>query len=69
MSHAIITGPITGQVTLDDGTAYNVTPGVIEVPDEHAAEVAHLISTQYAEHGHPTDPNFTYDATAYTKEG
>ncbi len=65
MTHAIITGPITGAVTTDDGTEYNVTPGVIEVADEHAAEVAHLISTQYATFGHPTDENFTYDDTAY----
>jgi hypothetical protein len=58
--HAIMTGPITGTVTTEDGTEYDVSAPVITVPEEHAAEVAHLIGQSYADNGHPTDPDFTY---------
>jgi hypothetical protein len=31
MQHALLTGPIQGLLTLQDGTVVNVTPDVIEV--------------------------------------
>jgi hypothetical protein len=37
--HAVLTGTHQGHVTLDDGTAYHVTPAVIEVLDEHVEEL------------------------------
>lgn len=63
--HVVLTGPITGTVTTDDGTTYDVSAVAVEVPDEHAAEVAHLIGQRYADEGHPTDPEFTYDDSHY----
>jgi hypothetical protein len=60
--HVVMTGPITGSVTLEDGTTYDVTQPFVEVDPDHAEEVAHLIGQRYADEGHPTDPNYTYDA-------
>ena len=41
--HAVITGPIQGEVVLDDGTRVNVSPPVVGVEsNEHAAELARL---------------------------
>ena len=59
---AVLTGPIQGSVTVADGTTYNVSNPLIEVQEQHAEEVAHLIGQRYADEGHPTDENFTYDA-------
>lgn len=62
--HVVLTGPISGAVTTADGTTYNVSPALIEVESpEHAAEVAHLVATRYANEGHPTDETFTYTPT------
>lgn len=62
MMFAVLTGPITGMVVLPDGREFNVSPAVIDTPDQATADaVAHAISTRYATEGHPTDPNFTYD--------
>jgi hypothetical protein len=63
--HVVLTGPITGTVTTDDGTTYDVSDVAVEVAKEHVAEVAHLIGQRYADEGHPTDPDFTYDARNY----
>lgn len=61
MSHAVITGPIQGSVTLPDGREFDVTPGFITVDDKETADaVAAAIGESYATNGHPTDPNFTY---------
>lgn len=61
-SHAVLTGPITGTVTLPDGTEVDVSNPVIEVKDQKQAdEVAHAIAMRYHTEGHPTDPNFVYD--------
>lgn len=55
--HVVLTGPIQGTVTLDDGTVVDVGPQVIEVSnEEHAQEVAHLIALRYQEEGHPNVP-------------
>lgn len=62
--HAVITGPIYGQVTTEDGTAYDVSDAVIEVQSpEHAAEISRLIGQRHAEQGHPKhtpDSRFVY---------
>ena len=61
-SHAVVTGPITGTVTLSDGRVVDVTPEVVYVEDQATAvAVAHAIGLHHAAHGHPTDPHFTYN--------
>lgn len=56
MTHAVLTGPITGLLTLADGTVVNVTPAVVEVADqEQAHELAFLIGEHWVKHGHPDD--------------
>jgi len=58
----VLTGPISGTVTLPDGREIDVTGPAIYVDDQATADaVAAAIGQQYAEQGHPTDPNFTYE--------
>ena len=61
-THAVLTGPITGEITLDDGTTYDVTPFVVYVDSAaHAEVLAHRIGSHYERHGHPAvDGDFTY---------
>lgn len=64
--HVIITGPITGSVTLDNGEVIDVTQPVIAVRDEaHAAEVAHAIGQHWAqpENIHPGQVNRLEDGS------
>lgn len=57
MSHAVLTGPIKGSVTLDDGTEIDVSPALITVETpEQAAEVAEKVGQRYATEGHPNVP-------------
>ncbi len=55
----MVTGPITGHVTVPDGTVYDVSEPVIEVKPGHEAHVAHQIGLRYEREGHPlhTDPD------------
>lgn len=54
--HVVLTGPIQGTVTLDDGTLVDVSaPAVAVDSPERAAEVAHQIGLRYADEGHPDD--------------
>lgn len=53
--HVILTGPISGTVTLDDGTVVDVSQQLIVVDDAQAAEVAHKIGLRYEAEGHPDD--------------
>lgn len=53
--HVLLTGPIKGTVELEDGTVVDVTPPVIAVSDDQAAEIAHRIGERYAAEGHPDD--------------
>lgn len=53
--HVLLTGPITGTVTLDDGTEVDVSQPVIAVTDDQAAEIAEKIGLRYAAEGHPDD--------------
>lgn len=66
MTHAVLTGPIKGTVTLADGTVVDVKPTLIYVDSpEQAAEVAHLIGERYAAEGHPSHDHgdeFVYTA-------
>jgi hypothetical protein len=66
--HVVLTGPITGTVTLDDGTVVDVTQPVIEVADKAQADaVAHQIGQRYAAEGHPEVPEgFVYDGPGKT---
>lgn len=58
---AVLTGPITGTVTLPDGTEVDVSAPVVMVDSQAAADaVAAAVGESYAANGHPTDPNFTY---------
>ncbi|NHA02055.1 hypothetical protein G5V59_27070 [Nocardioides sp. W3-2-3] len=62
MTHAVLTGPIAGQVALADGTKVDVSPqvAIVDTP-EQAAEVADLIAREYAANGHPdVDGDFEY---------
>lgn len=60
--NAVVTGPISGTVTLPDGREIDVTAPVVIVEDDAtAAAVADAIGRRYASEGHPTDPNFTYN--------
>lgn len=38
-SHVVITGPISGTISLADGSAYDVTPYHIAIKPEHADEL------------------------------
>lgn len=62
-TYAVLTGPITGEITLDDGTTYDVTPGAVMVESaEHAAILAHRIGVHYEKNGHPAvDGDFVYE--------
>jgi hypothetical protein len=61
--HVVLVGPIQGSVTLDDGEIVNVTPvAVVARDEEHAEAIAHAVGQHYADNGHPTDPEFTYNA-------
>ena len=49
----VVTGPVTGTVTVD-GEKVNVAPAVIEVAsDEQAVAVAEAIAVKLEEQGHP----------------
>jgi hypothetical protein len=47
----LITGPVSGTVRLADGTAYNVTPEVIEHGPGHAGPICHHIEVMHQESG------------------
>jgi hypothetical protein len=64
--HVVLTGPITGDVTLPDGTKVDVSAPVISVDSpERAAEVAHAIGQHWAEPGnvHPGQLDVQEDGT------
>lgn len=68
----VLVGPITGTVTTEDGTTYDVSGPAVALPDghEHIDEIAHLVAQRYADEGHPNDPNFEYNAPKkFTKKG
>jgi hypothetical protein len=59
--HVLLTGDHSrGQVAVSDGTAYDVTPQVIEVESpEHAGEISHHIGVQHEQarrHGLAPEP-------------
>lgn len=54
----LLTGPITGTVTLSDGTTYNVSPEVIEHAAGHAGAIVHHIDRLHeANGGLPVGPD------------
>jgi hypothetical protein len=70
--HLVITGPITGEVTLADGSTVNVTPDVIEADSpEHALAVSDAIGRHYETYSHPLhdgDQPFTLTPSEVTHE-
>lgn len=55
-THIVMTGPISGTVTLPSGETVDVTSREIEVDSlEKAAEVAHQLGLRYYAEGHPDD--------------
>lgn len=63
--HLLITGPVTGTITVVDGTRYDVTGEVIEcASQDHARQVAHFIGLQHEETGvNGTNPGFVHTCT------
>lgn len=59
--HVVLTGPISGTVTTEDGTVVDVSAAGVVVAEDKVDEVAHLIGLRYAAEGHPENPDFTYD--------
>lgn len=54
--HLLMTGPITGTVTLPDGRIVDVSPPFLEVADQDEAdEIAHQIGLHWQANGHPDD--------------
>lgn len=54
--HVVMTGPVTGVMTLEDGTAVNVNEAFVAVDSkEKADELADKIGMHWAETGHPDD--------------
>jgi hypothetical protein len=63
MSVAVVTGPISGSVTLADGTEIDVSGPIVYIDDVATAEaVAREIGRRYQSEGHPEDPDFVYTA-------
>lgn len=55
-SHAVLTGPIQGLVTLADGTVVNATPDVVYFDSlDQAHDAADKIAKHYKANGHPDD--------------
>jgi hypothetical protein len=74
-TRVVYTGPISGKVTLPDGTEYDVTDHFIEVAPGHEGLVSCAIGKRHEAEGHPLhDPEipFTHECTdhcAPTTEG
>lgn len=68
----LITGPIYGTVTTEDGTAYDVSDQVIEIDPAHAGELAHKIGVHHEETGdhpdHSPDNPFVHECTEHCGE-
>lgn len=69
--HVVLTGPITGTVTLSDGEVVDVSDAAVLARDElHAAEIAHAIGQHWADPANPNPPGlgdqpFEYDDSHY----
>lgn len=59
--HLFVPGPVTGLMQLADGTEVNVTPDVISLPEEKAAELNDLIVDHWVANGHPDDIDTLFD--------
>lgn len=57
----VLTGPIAGNVTLPDGTVYDVTEAVIEVAPGDEIPVSNAIGTRHVAEGHPAFAGEDYD--------
>jgi hypothetical protein len=52
--HVVQTGPISGPVTMTDGTTYDLTPPHIQVSESHKNEVHFHIAKKYEAEGRLT---------------
>ncbi len=67
--HVVLVGPISGPVTLDDGEVVDVSPVAVLARDgKHADRIAHAVGQHYADNGHPSDPDFTYEPPTKRKK-
>ena len=57
----VITGPIAGNVTLPDGTVYDVTEAVIEVAPGDELLVSDAIGSRHVAEGHPLFADEPFD--------
>ena len=68
--HLLVTGPVKGTVTLDDGRVIDVSPALIELDSfEDVLAVADKIGERHAERGHPElapDDTFVHTPSALT---
>ena len=56
--HIVLTGPIQGTVTLEDGEEVDVSaPGVVARDPEHALAIANAIGEYWADPSTPTHPD------------
>ena len=60
-SAALLTGPISGTMSLADGTAYDVTEEAIAVKPEHVAELEHAIHRAHHAAGRFLDAPLTQE--------
>lgn len=68
--HVMITGPIKGVVTLEDGTEVNVTPNEVDVThltNEQVEEAAFLVGERYRVEGHPDDKEYDEDEGTFVQ--
>ena len=69
--HALLTGKVYGNFTMEDGTVYDVSDAIIEIDPKHAGEIAHKIGVHHEENGHPDhgpDEPFTHQCTDHCGE-
>lgn len=64
----IVTGPISGTVTLPDGTVYDVTDAVIEVAPGHELHVSDAIGARHVAEGHPRSDSFVHVPSSLTHD-
>lgn len=68
--HLVMTGPISGTVTLPDGTVVDVTPDFIEVESvEQARLVSDAIGARHVAEGHPSFADEPHDFVHTPSEG
>ena len=66
----VLTGPISGAVTLPNGKVVDVSPTLVEVADDaEALALAEAIGQRHADEGHPDFANEAHDFVFVPREG